>query len=47
MLTLMNYKIYLIKLVVNQRRIEELIKGFLKQLSHIPIAHKLCIKIKL
>jgi hypothetical protein len=45
-LILMNYSFYLIKFVVNQRRIEELIKDFLKQLYHKLIVHKQYIKIK-
>lgn len=45
-ITLKNFGLYLIKLVKNQKRIEELIKGFLKQPFHTPIVRKRCIRIR-
>jgi hypothetical protein len=44
-ITQVKCKLYLIEIVVNQRRTEELTKDFLKQLYHTPVGHRRCIGI--
>jgi hypothetical protein len=47
MLTLMKYRLYLIMFVIDRRRIEGLIMGFLPRLYRKLIDRKQCIRIKL